>query len=144
MFNLKSTILHSVKILIDINFYLAVIVLIVGSVLSVLENYFIFEFNEDLYGALDNNLRVMMMYLAFTEAVVVGYCLATKNFKAMILVGFFLILMIGSLEFYGEVNTVAIDPSLPLFFLYTGVSHLLFGVKATLAKAALSDNADDY
>ncbi len=86
----------------------------------------------------------MMMYLAFTEAVVVGYCLATKNFKAMILVGFFLILMIGSLEFYGEVNTVAIDPSLPLFFLYTGVSHLLFGVKATLAKAALSDNADDY
>ncbi|MGZ8190395.1 MAG: hypothetical protein ACXWTS_04100 [Methylococcaceae bacterium] len=122
------------KFLIELNFYLSVIVLIVGSLLSVSGNNFIFEFNEDLYGALDNNLRMMMIYLAVTEAVIVGYCLLSQNFKTMILVGFFLILMIGSLEFYGEVNTVAIDPNFPLFFLYTGVSHLLFGVNAAIEK----------
>ena len=46
----------------------------------------------------------------------------------MIPVGFFLILMIGSIEFYGEINAVAIDENFSLFFLYTGLSHILFGV----------------
>ena len=134
MNDLKLKSLQSIKFLIELNFYFSVIVLVAGSLLSVSGNFFFFEFNEDLYGALDNNLRMMMIYLAVTEVVVFGYCFLTKHFKAMILVGFFLILMIGSLEFYGEVNTVAIDPDFPLFFLYTGISHLLFGVKATIEK----------
>lgn len=122
------------QFLIELNFYLSVIVLVFGSMLSVSENYSIFEFNEDLYGALDNNLRMMMIYLAITEAIVISYCFFSKNFKSILLVGFFLILMIGSIEFYGEINSVAIDPNFPVFFLYTGVSHLLFGVKVTIEK----------
>ena len=120
--------LQSGKLIVEINFCISVLVLIVGSALSVSDNYSIFEFNEDLYGALDNNLRMIMLYLAITEAVILGYCLARKNFQVMIPVGVFLILMIGSMEFYGQINTVAIDESFPLFFLYTGLSHILFGV----------------
>ncbi len=119
--------LQSGKLIVEINFCISVLVLIVGSALSVSDNYSIFEFNEDLYGALDNNLRMIMLYLAITEAVILGYCLARKNFQVMIPVGVFLILMIGSMEFYGQINTIAIDESFPLFFLYTGLSHILFG-----------------
>jgi hypothetical protein len=116
------------KLLVQINFYVAVIVLIGFCLLSVSDDYSLFDFNEDLYGALDNNLRMMMVYLGLIEAMVFAYCWLIKKFQAMALVGLFLVLMIESIEFYGEVNTVEIDSSLPLFFLYTGLSHVAFGV----------------
>jgi hypothetical protein len=38
------------------------------------------------------------------------------------------------MEFYGEINTIEIDDNFPLFFLYTGISHILFGVMANIEK----------
>ncbi len=119
-------IMAGVRYAIVANFYIAVIVLMGGCLLSVMDGS-IFEFNQELYGALDNNLQMMMVYLAVTEAVVVGYSLYTKNHPLMVAVGFFLILMVGSLEFYGEINSIAIDTQLYPFFLYTGLSHIVFG-----------------
>ena len=83
---------------------------------------------------MDTNLRMIMVYLALTESVILVYALMRENFQVMILVGFFLIMMIGSMEFYGEINNVAIDENFPLFFLYTGLSHILFGVMADMDK----------
>jgi hypothetical protein len=131
--------LQSIKFLLEINFYISVIVLIAGGILSVSGSYSIFEFNEDLYGALDNNLRMIMVYLAITEGVILGYCYFRKNFQIMIPVGFFLILMIGSMEFYGEINSIEIDDNFPLFFLYTGLSHILFGVMASMEKSSANE-----
>jgi uncharacterized membrane protein len=128
--------LQSIKFLLEVNFYISVIVLIAGGILSVSGSYSFFEFNEDLYGALDNNLRVIMVYLAMTEGVILVYCFFRKNFQVMIPVGFFLILMIGSMEFYGEINSIEIDDKFPLFFLYTGLSHILFGVMAGIEKSS--------
>ena len=126
--------IKSIKLLLEVNFYISVIVLIAGGMLSVSGSYSIFEFNEDLYGALDNNLRMIMVYLAVTEIVILIYCFLRKNFQVMIPVGFFLILMIGSMEFYGEINTIEIDENFPLFFFYTGLSHILFGVMAIIER----------
>ena len=126
--------IQSIKFLLEVNFYISVIVLIAGGMLSVSGNYSIFEFNEDLYGALDNNLRMIMVYLAVTEIVILIYCFLRKNFQVMIPVGFFLILMIGSMEFYGEINTIEIDENFPLFFFYTGLSHILFGIMAGIER----------
>ena len=126
--------IQSIKFLLEVNFYISVIVLIAGGMLSVSGSYSIFEFNEDLYGALDNNLRMIMVYLAVTEIVILIYCFLRKNFQVMIPVGFFLILMIGSMEFYGEINTIEIDENFPLFFFYTGLSHILFGVMAGIER----------
>jgi len=134
MNGITSKTMQSIKFLLDANFYLSVIILIAGGLSSITDNYSIFEFNEDLYGALDNNLRIMMVYLAITEIVVIAYCLFRKKFQIMAAVGFFLVLMIGSMEFYGEVNAVEIDPSFSLFFLYTGISHILFGVMVHMEK----------
>ena len=126
--------IQSIKFLLEVNFYISVIVLIAGGMLSVSGSYSIFEFNEDLYGALDNNLRMIMVYLAVTEIVILIYCFLRKNFQVMMPVGFFLILMIGSMEFYGEINTIEIDENFPLFFFYTGLSHILFGVMAGIER----------
>ena len=134
--------LQSIKFLLEINFYIAVIVLIAGGILSVSGSYSFFEFNEDLYGALDNNLRMIMVYLAITESVILGYCFFRKNFQVMIPVGFFLILMIGSMEFYGEINSIEIDENFPLFFLYTGISHILFGLITGIEKNRANEQID--
>ena len=131
--------LQSIKFLLEVNFYISVIVLIAGGILSVSGSYSIFEFNEDLYGALDNNLRMIMVYLAMTEGAILVYCFFRKNFQVMIPVGFFLVLMIGSMEFYGEINSIEIDDNFPLFFLYTGISHILFGVMAGIEKNSANE-----
>ncbi|MDD5632253.1 MAG: hypothetical protein PHI13_09545 [Methylococcales bacterium] len=132
--NLSFNGIQSIKFLLEVNFYISVIVLIAGGVLSVSGSYSIFEFNEDLYGALGNNLRMIMIYLAVTEIVILIYCFLRKNFQVMIPVGFFLILMIGSMKFYVEINTIEIDENFPLFFFYTGLSHILFGVMAVIER----------
>jgi hypothetical protein len=137
---LKS--IQSIKFLLEVNFYISVIVLIAGGMLSVSGSYSIFAFNEELYGALDNNLRMIMVYLAMTESVILGYCFFRKNFQVMILVGFFLILMIGSMEFYGEINSIEIDENFPLFFLYTGLSHILFGVMVGIERTSSGEHND--
>lgn len=124
----------SFKFFLEVNFYISVMVLIVGCLFSVSDSYSIFEFNEDLYGALDNNLRMIMIYLAMTEAVILMYCYFRHNFQIMIPVGFFLLMMIVSMRLYGDINDIAIDENFSLFFLYTGLSHSLYGVMVRIEK----------
>ena len=45
------------------------------------------------------------------------------------------------MEFYGDINSIAIDDSFPLFFLYTGISHIFFGVVIDLEKKNYTDSA---
>ena len=117
----------SIGVFFKINFYISAIVLVGGCLLSATENHSIFEFNEDLYGAIGNNIRVIMVYLAINELAILLYCFLTKNARIMFAVGLFLILLIGSLEFYAEINAIEFDQNLRLFFLYTGISHLVYG-----------------
>ena len=130
------------RFIVKVNFYFSVIVLIFGSVLSASDNLALFEFNEDLYGALDNNLRMVLVYLALTEIVLLIYFTLADKFQLMIFVGFFLLLIIGSVEFYGEINAIEIDDTLPLFLLYTGLSHTLFGAIIYFDKTQATENPD--
>lgn len=134
--------IQGIKFLIEINFYISVILLVAAGIFSLPGSNSIFKFNEDLYGALDNNLRMVMIYLAMTEMVILVYCFYRKFFQVMILVGFFLILMIGSMEFYAEINTIEIDENFPLFFLYTGLSHILFGAMVSIKKDSIETKPD--
>ena len=93
-----------------------------------------FRFNEDLFGAMHNNLRIALLYLGMTEIVVFIFSWVTKQPKLMIFVGYFLLMMLGSLSFYGKINTVPIDKNILLFFLYTGISHIAFGLMSGLVK----------
>ena len=118
------------KFLIDANFYISVLVLLYGAFSAITQNHAIFEFNEDLFGTMHTNLRMALLYLGMTETVIFLYCFLTKQPRLLIFVGYFLILMLGSLAFYGKVNSIPIDDNLHLFFLYAGISHILFGLAA--------------
>jgi hypothetical protein len=131
---MNSKVMQVIKFFTDANFYISVLVLLYGGLTAITDNYSIFEFNEDLFGAMHNNLRIALFYLAMTEIVVCVFCFVTQQPKMMAFVGYFLIMMLGSLAFYGKINSVPIDNKLPLFFLYTGISHIVFGLLSGLDK----------
>ncbi|WP_245549414.1 hypothetical protein [Methylomicrobium album] len=118
------------KGLVEINFYVSVAVLIAGCVLSVSEDASFFEFNVDLYGPLANNLRMILVYLALTEVFLCIGCFLLRKSHFFILIGLSLVMMIGSLEIYGMINGIEVDPDLSIFFAYTGLSHIAFGLSA--------------
>ncbi|MBL1263297.1 hypothetical protein [Candidatus Methylomicrobium oryzae] len=120
----------ALKGLIEINFYVSVAVLIAGCVLSISEDASLFEFNVDLYGPLANNLRMILVYLALTEVFLCIGCFLLGKTQFFILIGLSLVLMIGSLEVYGMINGIEVDPDLSTFFAYTGLSHIAFGLSA--------------
>lgn len=120
------------KFFVDANFYISVIVLVYGGLTAITEKYSVFEFNEDLFGAMHNNLRIALLFTGMTEVVVCVYCFVTDQPRLMAFVGYFLIMMLGSLAFYGKINGVTIDNAIPAFFLYTGISHIVFGLLSGL------------
>ncbi|CAG7856569.1 hypothetical protein MCAMS1_01099 [biofilm metagenome] len=122
------------KFFVDANFYISVLVLVAGGITAITDNYTIFEFNEDLFGAMHNNLRMALLYLGMTEVVVCLFCYVTNQPRLMIFVGYFLLMMLGSLTFYGKINSVSIDNNILLFFLYTGLSHIAFGLMSVFGK----------
>jgi hypothetical protein len=119
---------RSIRFLIEANFYISVISLITAGVMAISGGPSFFEFNEDLYGPLANNLRMMLVYLTIAEVILCVYCFLIKQFKIFIIAGFFLILTSGSLKFYSVINDIAVDENFFVFFLYLGLSHILFGI----------------
>ncbi|MDD1605360.1 MAG: hypothetical protein LUP96_01490 [Methylococcaceae bacterium] len=131
---MTAKVFQSIKFILVANFMISVMLLIAGSLLSLSDRYSLFEFNQDLYGELINNVKITLIYIAITEMIICAYCFFRKNTQIFIFVGFFLTLMLGSVYFYGEINDVEMDENLYLFFLYTGLSHTLFGVIANFKK----------
>jgi hypothetical protein len=132
MNKMNSKAMRIIKFFTDANFYISVMVLVYGGVTAVSEHYAVFDFNEDLFGAMHNNLRMALLYLGMTEVVICMYCYVTNQPRLMIFVGYFLLMMLGSLAFYGKINSVPIDNDIPIFFLYTGISHIVFGIISNL------------
>lgn len=130
-FNDKA--LQVTKFFVSANFYISVLVLVYGGITAITENYGMFQFNEDLYGAMHNNLRMALLYLGMTEVVVCIFCFVTNQPRLMMFVGYFLLMMLGSLTFYGKINTVMVDNNILLFFLYTGISHVAFGLMSAFS-----------
>jgi hypothetical protein len=130
MRDFSTTAVKCIQCVVDVNFYISWVVMVMGSAFSLTDHYSIFEFNVDIYGELANNLRSIMAYLAVTEIFILFYCCMTKQFQHFILVGFFLLMIIGSLEFYTQINNIETDPNIDIWLLYAGVSHILYGAKA--------------
>lgn len=131
---MSAKIFQTIEYILIFNFVFSVMLLISGSMLSLSDRYSLFEFNQELYGELANNLKVTMIYLTITEIFICAYCFFTKSTQGFVLAGYFFVLMVISVYFYGQLNDVEIDENLYLFFIYTGVSHILFGVRMNLKK----------
>jgi hypothetical protein len=144
MKSMPSKSLTILKGLVKVNFYLSVVVLMAGGILSISENASIFEFNVDLYGPLANNLRMILVYLTLTEVFLCIGCFLLNKPQFFILIGLSLVLMVGSLEVYGMINDIEIAPNLSIFFAYTGLSHIAFGLLAYMLKANAPDTKTRY
>ena len=118
----------------EANYYLALVVSLVVAVLSLIGDQSLFYSGNDNNNPVINNLKLLMVYLALAELSVFVYCTLRHSYRELIMVGLFLILLIGALEFYGQVNQLVVNQVFYLFFLYTGLSHLLYGILATAGK----------
>lgn len=116
------------RLLLAINFNAAVIFLLIASILTALGSPMFFEDYGDLYGPMDNNLRLMLIYLCVTEITVYSFCRYSNSYRSMILMGLFLLLMSVGVEYYGVINEVMVDDNYIWFFAYLGLSHLSFGL----------------
>ncbi|WP_347989441.1 hypothetical protein [Methylomonas sp. AM2-LC] len=115
------------KLICSINFNASLIILAVVSVISAMGSTLIFDDQTDLYGPMSGNLRLMLFYLCLTEVAVYSYCRFSGDYKGLLVLGVFLLLLTLSLEFYGSINQVPIDENYQWFFLYMGLSHLSYG-----------------
>ena len=115
------------KLLPAINFNFAVIFLLIVSVTSATGSTAFFDNNADLYGALASNLRLMLIYLTLSQFAVYCFCSYSQNYRLLIPVGMFWLMLMGSIEFYGMVNQIEIDQDYRWFFLYLGLSNLAYG-----------------
>lgn len=122
------------RLILAVNFNAAVIFMLIVSVLTAMGNPLFFDDYGDLYGPMDNNLRLMLIYLCITELGVYSFCRYSDNYRAMMVMGLFLLLLIISIEFYGVINEVAVDENYRWFFLYLGLSHLAYGALPTANK----------
>jgi hypothetical protein len=131
---MTAKIFQIIQYLLILNFVISVMLLISGSLFSLSDRYSLFDFNQELYGELASNLKVTMIYLTITEIIICIYCFLTKTTKGFVLAGYFFVLMVISVYFYGQLNNVEIDENLYPFFIYTGVSHILFGMMTDIKK----------
>jgi hypothetical protein len=129
MIDFKDISLKSIEFLVKANFAVAVILVIVVAVLTLTDDSVLFEDNADLdlYGPLANNLRLILVYTAIAEVNIAWYCWAKQKQSMLLGVGLFYLAMIGGFEFYGFANQMPIEDNYGEFFLYQGISHVLYG-----------------
>ncbi|MDD2737949.1 MAG: hypothetical protein PHR94_03390 [Methylomonas lenta] len=123
----SKTSLNFLQLLLQINFNVSVIFVLVVSLISLAGSDIFFENNSDLYGPLANNLRMVLLYLCFVQLAVYGFYQMRSNYAAVLALGVFLLFLIVSLQFYSIINQIEIDPSYQQIFLYAGLSHVLYG-----------------
>jgi hypothetical protein len=119
--------LKVLSVLLPINFNIAVIFLLVVSLITAAGSSLFFENNIELYGPLASNLRLMLVYLTLSQIGSYCYCSYSRNYRPLITVGIFWLLLIGSIKFYGVVNQLPIDEDYGWLFLYLGMSNLSYG-----------------
>jgi len=69
----------------------------------------------------------MLIYLTLSQFAAYCFCSYMQNYRLLLPVGLFWLMLMGSLEFYGMINQIPIDEDYNWLFLYLGLSNLLYG-----------------
>lgn len=112
----------------ELNYFTAVISMILTLVFMLAGKISLIELDGALYGAIGNNLTVVILYLIMITLVLPGYCFVKKQYLGITLLGFFYLLLIGSMEIYSYVNAIPLNREYYLLFFYVGLSHMIFGM----------------
>lgn len=110
------------------NYYLSVCLLLSTPVLVMLGKDFVFDSNEGTLNPLLNNLRIILFYLALIEICMIIHCYLKRQWQTQITLGGFYIILTGLIEFYAQINQISLKQGYQLFFIYIGISHVIFGI----------------
>lgn len=119
---------NALKFSLEINYYLAILISFIAAVMAMSGHESFLNTGDDFNNPLINNLKVMLAYMVVAQFSVFGFCFIKRSYTELVIVGIFLLLIPGELKFYAQINHLEIDTSFDVFFLYTGVSHLLYGL----------------
>ncbi len=117
----------AIRVISSLNLQAAIGFLLFGAVLALRGESQFFEYEDDVYGPMMGNLRLMLVYLGVAEIAVYIMCRMRGKYQVMLLVGGFFIILMASIDFYGFINQVPVDDHYKFLFLYLGLSHLLYG-----------------
>ena len=123
---------NALKYAIEANYYLAILIsfmaAVMAAVMAMVGNESFLNTGDNFHNPLINNLKIMLAYMVLAEFSVFGFCFIKRSYTELVLVGIFLLLIPGELKFYAQINHLEIDNSFDVFFLYTGLSHLFYGL----------------
>ena len=119
--------MNLLQLFLQVNFNASVIFLLIASVLTLTGSELLIASDQDLYGPLVNNMRFILFYLCLMQVAVYGMYRAKKSYAAVLFLGVFFLLLMGSLEFYCEINQIEVDGNYQQIFLYVGLSHAFYG-----------------
>jgi hypothetical protein len=125
--NLNQKTLQLLNVLTVINFNIAVILLLIVSFITATGSSLIFDNNSELFGPVAGNLRLMLIYLTLSQLTAYCFCSYFQNYRALLPIGMFWLFLMGGVEFYGIINQIPIDEDYGWFFLYLGISNVLYG-----------------
>ncbi|MCX8049460.1 MAG: hypothetical protein N3A55_07350 [Methylohalobius sp.] len=115
-----------------INFYLAVLLSVIGGAIVLVKPDLIFPEIMQIYGPLARNLLIIVLYLLVFQLLLWAFCYRRSGYlEALIMGGALLIAALG-IPFYSHVNGLPISLPLVLGMAYCGLSHLLYFAYAYL------------
>ncbi|MCF7972087.1 MAG: hypothetical protein K9L22_13095 [Methylococcaceae bacterium] len=123
-----KTVKKALKYSAEANYYLAILISFAAAIMAMSGNEGFLNTGEDFYNPLINNLKIMLAYMLLAEFSVFGFCLIKRSYTELVVVGIFLLFIPSGLKFYAQVNQLDLDYSFDIFFLYTGLSHIFYGL----------------
>ncbi|WP_143735966.1 hypothetical protein [Methyloprofundus sedimenti] len=119
---------NALKYSAEANYYLAILISFIAAVMAMSGHESFLNTGDDFNNPLINNLKVMLAYMVVAQFSVFGFCFIKRSYTELVIVGIFLLLIPGELKFYAQINHLEIDTSFDVFFLYTGLSHIFYGL----------------
>lgn len=114
------------------NFYLSVLLSVIGGGVVLLRPDSVFPEVMQIYGPLARNLLIVVFYLVAIQLVLWAFCYRRSGYlEALIMGGVFLMSALG-IPFYSWVNDLPVSLTLVWGMAYCGLSHILYFVYAYL------------
>lgn len=118
--------------LIWINFYLAVLLSVVGGGVVLIRPQLVFPEVMQIYGPLARNLLIVVFYLVMIQLLLWTFRYRRSGYLEALLMGGVLLMSALGIPFYSRINDLPVSLPLVLGMAYCGLSHILYFVYAYL------------
>ncbi|BCX82479.1 hypothetical protein MIT9_P2065 [Methylomarinovum caldicuralii] len=118
--------------LIRFNFYLAVLVSVVGGIAVLFKPSLVFPQLLQSYGPLARNLLLIVFYLVVIQLIMWAFRYRHSGYLEALFMGCLMLMAAVGIPFYSEINGLPRSPVLVGALTYCGISHLIYFIYAYL------------